>query len=191
VAYEECAPSDVDDEEESVSDDSVLSPPELVHNKDDSKVPYRKIVVSNSSLRMQIHRLTEKLTAAKGDLVEVNSQHGNATNIIVRLKEELASANKQVDSFIGVGDKLEPTSVTLVDTQDELVSANNVIKRKNGALTLIRGQLKEAQQSTTHLSLARDRLIETTKSIRIKAKAHDTSAGKLSTASHKLFCATQ
>jgi chromosome segregation ATPase len=79
----------------------------------------------------------------------------------------------------------------LVDTQDELVSANNEIKRKNEAIAIIRAQLKEAHQSTTHLSLARDRLIETTKSIRSKVKAHYASADKLSTASRKLNYATQ
>jgi hypothetical protein len=98
VAYEERERSDIDDEEESVSDDDVRSPPERVRNKDDGKVPCRKIVVSNSSLRMQIHRLTEKLTAAKGDLEEVNQQHENSTQIIARLKEEVASANKQVEA---------------------------------------------------------------------------------------------
>jgi hypothetical protein len=51
--------------------------------------------------------------------------------------------------------------------------------------------LKEAQQSTTHLYLARERLIETKKSIIIKAKAHDASVDKLFTAARKLFCATQ
>jgi hypothetical protein len=94
VAHEERASSDVEDEEESFSDDDVLSSPELVRNKDDGKVPYRKISVANSSLRMHICRLTEKLTAAKVDLQEANSQHGNATKIIVRLKKEVASANK-------------------------------------------------------------------------------------------------
>jgi hypothetical protein len=44
---------------------------------------------------MQIRRLTEKPTSAKGDLKEANSEHGNATEIIVRLQEEVASANKQ------------------------------------------------------------------------------------------------
>jgi hypothetical protein len=104
VAYKECVTSDVEDEERNVSDDAILSPPEHVGNKDDGKVPYRKIVVSNSSLLMQICRLTEKLTAAKCGLQEANAQHGNATKIIVRLKEEVASANKQVETFVGVGD---------------------------------------------------------------------------------------
>jgi hypothetical protein len=105
------------------------------------------------------------------------------------MQEELASNNKQVEVFVSVGDEFE--IVTLVGTQDELVSAKNVIKRKNEAITLVRGQLKEEHQSTTKLSLARDRLIKTTKSIIIKATAHDASADKLSTASCKLFHVTQ
>jgi hypothetical protein len=111
--------------------------------------------------------------------------------IIVRLQEEVARTNKQVEVFVSVGDELEITYVTLVDTHDELVSAKNVIKRNNEAITLIRGQLKEAHQSTTNLSLARDRLIKTTKSIIIKATVHDVSADKRSTASCKPFHATQ
>jgi hypothetical protein len=95
LAYDECAPSDVDDEEESDRDEAFLSPPEIVRNKDDDKFPYRKIAVSNSSLLMHIRRLTEKLTSAKGVLKEANSEHSNATEIIVRLQEEVASANKQ------------------------------------------------------------------------------------------------
>jgi lipase chaperone LimK len=78
-----------------------------------------------------------------------------------------------------------------VHTQDELVATNNHIKRKNEAMTIIIGQLKQAQQSTTHLSLARDLLIGSTKAIRVKVQAHDSTADKLSTASHKLFGATQ
>jgi chromosome segregation ATPase len=154
-------------------------------------VPYRKIAVSNSSLRMELRRLTDILTAVKGDLEEANQQHGNSTQIIVRLEKEVASANKRVEALVDVGDGLELTSVILVDTQDELVAANNHIKRKNEAMTIIRGKLKEAQESTTCLSLARDRLIDSTKAIRVKAQAHDDDVDKMSTASRKLFGATQ
>jgi hypothetical protein len=99
VAYEEFERSDIDDEEESVSDGEVCSPPQLIRNN----VPYRKIAVSNSSLRMQIRRLTEKLTEAKGDLEEANQQHGNSAQIILRLKEEVASANIKVEALVDVG----------------------------------------------------------------------------------------
>jgi fructoselysine-6-P-deglycase FrlB-like protein len=78
-----------------------------------------------------------------------------------------------------------------VGTQDERVAANNHIKRKNEAMTIIRGQLKEAQQSTTRLSLAHDRLNESKTSILAKAQAHDDTADKMFTASRKLFGATQ
>jgi hypothetical protein len=47
---------------------------------------------------MQIPRLTEKLTEAKGDPQEENQQHGNSTQMIVRLKEEVESTNIQVEA---------------------------------------------------------------------------------------------
>jgi hypothetical protein len=53
----------------------------------------------------------------------------------------------------------------LVDKQDEIIGANNHIKRKNEAIAIIIDQLKEAQQSTSRLSRAHDRLIESTNSI--------------------------
>jgi hypothetical protein len=45
---------------------------------------------------MQTQRLTEKLTAAKGNLKEANQQQGSSTQIILIFKEEVASSNTQV-----------------------------------------------------------------------------------------------
>jgi hypothetical protein len=39
-----------------------------------------------------------------------------------------------VESLVGVGYQLELAYVTLVDTEDELVSTNNDIKKKNEAI---------------------------------------------------------
>jgi hypothetical protein len=133
---------------------------------------------------MQIHCLTNKLSASKIDLDQANEQHGSATNMIVSLKQYVRACE-------GVSDEIEFTSGALVNAKDELVCARMEIEKKNDTIRVVRAELKYIERSRMNMLHARETLNEATKGIRTNAQAHEDTVDGLDLATTSLYRETQ